>query len=187
MRYAHACGLIGRDPTAGVSAAPKRRADDAPERVTAEMVPTRTEALAILAGTPAGYPAAAALGLAGLRIGECVGMRAEAVDRATRQVTVDQQAQPLTGHGMVLTTPKAERVRTITVPGLVAVELRRHLREHPTGILFAGPATACCGRPRSTSWPGCRRSPRPGSKAGSCSTPCATSAPAVPRRRDGLS
>ena len=102
------------------------------------MVPTRAEAVAILAGTPTGYPAAAALGLAGLRIGECVGMRAEAVDLATRQVTVDQQAQPLTGHGMVLTTPKAERVRTITVPGLVAVELRRHLREHPTDILFAG-------------------------------------------------
>jgi integrase len=39
----------------------------------------------------------------------------------------------------VLTTPKAEKVRTITVPGLVAVELRRHLRDHQAdGILFRG-------------------------------------------------
>jgi integrase len=38
------------------------------------------------------------------------------------------------------TTPKAEKVRTITLPGLpgsVAVELRRHLRDHVAeGILF---------------------------------------------------
>lgn len=79
-----------------------------------------------------------ALGLAGLRIGETLGMAADrtAVDR--REVTVDQQAQPLTGRGMVLTTPKAERCRTIKVPGLVAVELRRHLRDHPEALAAAG-------------------------------------------------
>jgi integrase len=43
------------------------------------------------------------------------------------------------GGRRVLTTPKAEKVRTITVPGLVAVELRRHLRDHQAdGILFRG-------------------------------------------------
>jgi hypothetical protein len=34
------------------------------------------------------------------------------------------------GNELVLTTPK---VRTITVPGVVAVELRRHLRDHHDG------------------------------------------------------
>jgi len=39
----------------------------------------------------------------------------------------------------VLTTPKAEKVRTITVPSLVAVELRRHMRDHVSdGVLFRG-------------------------------------------------
>src|SRR5215207_4084253 len=42
------------------------------------------------------------------------------------------------GHA-VLTTPKAEKVRTITVPSLVAVELRRHMRDHVSdGVLFRG-------------------------------------------------
>jgi integrase len=41
--------------------------------------------------------------------------------------------------GAVLTTPKAEKVRTITVPAVVAVELRRHLRDYVAeGILFRG-------------------------------------------------
>lgn len=40
---------------------------------------------------------------------------------------------------LVLTTPKAEKVRRIVVPGLVAVELRRHLRDHHAeGLLFRG-------------------------------------------------
>jgi integrase len=137
-RYAFECGLVGRDPTVGVEAAPKRRADDAPEHVAPTQVPTRAEALAILQSAPSGYRAAIALGLAGLRIGEVLGMTAEAIDLATRRVKVDQQAQPLAGLGMTLTTPKAERVRTITVPGVVAVELRRHLREHASGVLFPG-------------------------------------------------
>lgn len=137
-RYAFACGLVGRDPTIGVTAGPKRRADDAPEHVSDDQVPTRAEALAILTHAPAPYRAAVALGLAGLRIGEVLGMTAECVDLAQRQVTVQRQAQPLAGQGMTITTPKAERVRTITVPGVVAVELRRHLREHPSGTLFPG-------------------------------------------------
>src|SRR5690606_27211341 len=66
MRYAHACGLIGRDPTIGVDAGPKYRDGDATGRVTADDVPTRAEALAILTGTPTAYRAAVALGLAGL-------------------------------------------------------------------------------------------------------------------------
>jgi integrase len=137
-RYAYVCGLVGRDPTIGVTAGPKRRADDAPEHVGDDRVPTRAEALTILTHTPAAYRATVALGIAGLRIGEVLGMKAEAVDLAQRRVTIERQAQPLAGQGMQLTTPKAERRQTITVPGVVAVELRRHLRDRPAGILFPG-------------------------------------------------
>lgn len=41
---------------------------------------------------------------------------------------------------MVLTTPRAEKVRTITGLGVVALELRRHLRDHHVGgeLIFSG-------------------------------------------------
>jgi integrase len=138
MRDAHENRLIGHDPTLGVEAAPKRRADDAPEHVSPDAVPTRAEALAILMNTPLEYRAAIALGLAGLRIGEVLGMTAEAITIDKREVSVVQQAQPIRGKGMAITTPKAEKRRTIVVPGLVGTELRRHLRDHPTGIQFPG-------------------------------------------------
>jgi integrase len=138
LRYAYANGLVGRDPTRGVDAAPKRRANDTPEHVSPDQVPTRAEALAILTNAPLAYRAAVALGLAGLRVGEVSAMSAERVAIDRREVTIDQQAQEITGQGMTLTTPKAERVRTIKVPGVVAVELRRHLRDHPSGPLFPG-------------------------------------------------
>jgi integrase len=137
-RYAFECGLIGRDPTVGVDASPKRRADDARERLSDEDVPTRAEALAILRCAPSEYRAAVALGLAGLRIGEVLGMTAEAIDLAGRTVRIDQQAQPLPGRGTALTTPKAEKCRTIRVPELVAIELRRHLRTRASGLLYPG-------------------------------------------------
>jgi integrase len=79
-----------------------------------------------------------ALGLAGLRVGEVLGMTADRLKLDDRRVTVDRQMQQYGGR-RGLTTPKAEKTRTITVPGLVAVELRRHLRDHQAdGILFRG-------------------------------------------------
>jgi len=136
MRAAYASGRIGRDPTVGLKG-PKARADQRDGTVGPEDVPTRVEALAILAGTPLPFRAAVALGLAGLRIGEVLGMTADRIAIDRREVTVDRQLQRI-GNEFVLTTPKAEKVRTITVPALVAVELRRHLRDRPEGILFRG-------------------------------------------------
>ena len=63
-------GRVGRDPTAGLRA-PKARAGDPTSQVGPEDVPTRAEALAILAGAPSEFRAAVALGLAGLRAGGC--------------------------------------------------------------------------------------------------------------------
>lgn len=125
----------GGSPAGGyASASPRRRADDTSGRVGPDDVPTRDEALAILAAAPADYRAAIALGLAGLRIGEVLGLEWSKLDLARKRVTVDQQTD-----GYTITTPKNEKVRTITVPDLVAIELRRHRRDHATDRwLFPG-------------------------------------------------
>lgn len=138
LRAAHTAGRIAKDPTRGYRA-PKLRANEDDGKVGPEQVPTRAEALAILDGTPAPFRAAIALGLTGLRVGEVLGMSDDRVDLATpTTVTIDRQLQRVGGR-MVLTTPKAEKVRTIVVPGLVAVELRRHLRDHAGAeLLFTG-------------------------------------------------
>jgi integrase len=137
LRAAHVSGRIARDPTAGMREK-RRRADEKDDRVRPEDVPTRVEALAILNGTPGSFRAAVALGLAGLRVGEVLGLTADRVAIDLRQVTVDRQMQRYRGQA-VLTTPKAEKVRTITLPALIAVELRRHLRDHVSdGVLFRG-------------------------------------------------
>ena len=137
LRAAHTSGRIPRDPTAGLKEK-KRRAKEKDDRVRPEDVPTRAEALAILKGTPASFRAAVALGLAGLRVGEVLGMTADRVVVDQREVTVDRQMQRYGGRA-VLTTPKAQKARKITVPSLVAVELRRHLRDQVSeGILFRG-------------------------------------------------
>ena len=137
MRAAYAGGRIGRDPTRGFRA-PRARADEPDGKVTPDQVPTRAEALRILTAAPAPYRAAVALGLAGLRVGEVLGMSADRLALEARQVTVDRQLQRVGGQ-MVLTTPKAEKPRTIIVPQAVAVELRRHLRDHQgDGLLFRG-------------------------------------------------
>jgi integrase len=141
LRAAHASRRIGHDPTAGLRAK-RARAGEATGQVGPDDVPTRAEALAILAGAPAPVRAAIALGLAGLRVGEVLGMSADRLELDQRRVTVDRQMQQYGGR-LVLTTPKAEKVRTVVVPGLVAVELRRHLRDHRGhGILFRGPRGA---------------------------------------------
>jgi integrase len=137
MRAAHAAGRIGRDPTKGLKA-PKARNGEPDGKVGPDQVPTRSEVAALLEGAPGPYRAAIALGIAGLRVGEVLGMAADRIDLGTRSVTVDQQLQRVEGE-LILLTPKAEKARTIIVPGVVAVELRRHLRDHHgDGLIFRG-------------------------------------------------
>jgi integrase len=159
LRAAHASRRIGHDPTAGLREK-RPRAGERTGQVGPEDVPTRAEALAILAGAPASFRAAIALGLAGLRVGEVLGMTADRLELDRRRVTVDRQMQRYGGR-LVLTTPKAEKARTITVPNLVAVELRRHLRDHVAeGVLFRGRrgvAPRCCAATSSTRRRGGRR------------------------------
>lgn len=137
MRAAHASGRIGRDPTRGLRT-PKARAGEPDGRVGPDQVPTRDEALAILEAAPPRFRAAISLGMAGLRIGEVLGMTGDRLELDLRRVTVDQQLQRIGGK-LTLTTPKSEKVRTIVVPEPVAIELRRHVRDHHgEGILFRG-------------------------------------------------
>jgi len=137
LRAAYTSRRIGHDPTVGLREK-RRRADERGDQVRPQDVPTRAEALAILASAPPPYRAGVALGLAGLRVGEVLGMTVDRLELDSRRVTVDRQMQRYAGQ-MTLTTPKAEKVRTITVPNLVAVELRRHLRDYgPEGLLFHG-------------------------------------------------
>jgi integrase len=137
LRAAHVAGRITRDPTAGLRP-PRTKVGDSDGRVSPDDIPTRDEAIAILEGAPAPFRAAIALGIAGLRVGEVLGMCADRVELATSRVTVDQQMQVMAGVRQ-LTGPKREKVRTIVVPSVVAVELRRHLRDHQDeGLLFRG-------------------------------------------------
>lgn len=140
LRAAYVSRRIGHDPTAGLRTKRARADERVAGQVGPDQVPTRAEALAILAAAPERFRAAIALGLAGLRVGEVLGMTADRVELAQRRVTVDRQLQRV-GNENVLTTPKSEKIRTITVPGLVAVELRRHLRNRPKGFLFVGERT----------------------------------------------
>jgi integrase len=138
LRAAYASGRIGRDPTRGLRR-PKARAGEPDGRVGPDQVPTRDEVLAILEAATARFRAAIALGIAGLRVGEVLGMTPDRLSLDERKITVDRQLQRVGGR-LELTTPKAEKARTIVVPGVVAVELRRHLRDYQEdeGVLVRG-------------------------------------------------
>jgi integrase len=63
---------------------------------------------------------------------------ADRLDLERRRLLVDRQLQRIAGE-TVFTGPKAEKVRSVALPGAVVLELRRHLRDHQGGgILFRG-------------------------------------------------
>lgn len=135
MRAAYSTRRISHDPT--TNARPKKRNRNERDRVGPEDVPTRAEVAAIWNGAPTTFRAAIALGATGLRVGEVVGLTADRVDVEQRLVTIDRQLQHIDGQ-LQFTKPKREKERTIRVPSAVAVELRRHLRARPKGLLFRG-------------------------------------------------
>ena len=131
LRQAHADGACPIDPTERLTR-PRRDPHDKTGVVTADMVPSHGEALRILAATPPRYSLGMALGLGcGLRVGEILGLRPQDVNLFAGTISVAQQYQR---RGLV--APKTWRgVRTIEVPELVAVELRRALRDAPPADL----------------------------------------------------
>lgn len=145
LRAAYANGSIGRDPTVGLRN-PRVRADDRDAMVSPEQVPTREEATRILGAAPPRYQAAVALGMSGLRLGEVLGLCWDRVDLDAGCITIDHQLQRLAGPA-VLTTPKAERNRTIDIAPFVVDELRGHRRmqlAHGERVSY-GEACPVCG------------------------------------------
>jgi integrase len=130
-RQAHADGACPVDPTRRL-VRPRRDPHDTDGVVTADEVPSRAEALAIVAGAPIRYRLGVALGFGcGLRIGEVLGLRPCDVGPRAETISVKVQQQR---RGLV--SPKTWRgVRTIEVPELVLVELRRALRDDPPADL----------------------------------------------------
>jgi integrase len=131
LRQAHADRLIPTDPTLRVKL-PRRDSLDRNGIVTADQVPTRAEAMAVIDGAPSPYRAAVMLGLGcGMRVGEVLGLAPSRIDLAAGTLTIDQQQQRRR-----LDSPKTWRgVRTIEPPDSVMFELRRLLREGPPAEL----------------------------------------------------
>lgn len=144
MRQAFDDKRITTDPTIRLRM-PRRDPLDRTGIVTAEEVPTHAEALAILAGAPAPFRFAVALGIGcGLRAGEVLGVTPAQIDLAAGTLRVDAQ-EPRRGR----TGPKTWRgVRTIELPDVVKLALRQALRDDPpaTVPLMSGSRG---GRPRN--------------------------------------
>jgi integrase len=142
LKAAYVNRRIEVDPTLGVKM-PKVRTGDPDDRVNPEDVPTRAEVLRILDGAPPRFRAALALGVTGLRIGEVMAVSADRLDMEQRRLVIDRQLQRVKrSPGVwenIFTLPKGEKKRTITLPGAVVLELRRHMRDHQGGgLLFRG-------------------------------------------------
>lgn len=127
LKMALGARKIAYDPTIDVDSTPVFRADAKTGHVTADKIPTPAEAWRILYAAPDRYRAAHALGLAGLRIGEVLGLRLDHIDFDAGTLTVDVQATELSGEGVILQTPKCEKVRTIEVSPEIMDVLRRHV------------------------------------------------------------
>lgn len=160
LRAAHTNGRIPRNPADNLKPLVAREGE--PDGVVRpEDVPSTEEVLAILAGAPPQWRAAIALGSTGLRRGEMLGLAVDRIDIDTRTIIIDRQLARLANRPL-LKLPKRGKVRTIEVPPLVAVELRRHLRQHvdlerafeggggPAVLLHQGrPGTTACVAPHS--------------------------------------
>lgn len=134
LRDAHEDRRIPTNPGLGVRA-PRARGNL--QRIGPNDVPSTAEVLQIWQAAPDRFRAAIALGTAGLRVGEVLGLSADRVGMAA--VLVDRQLQRSMSGARELTTPKAEKVRTVQLPAAVAREVRRHLEEHQgSGMLFRG-------------------------------------------------
>ena len=111
--------------------------------IRALVLPTPDEVNAIFRSAPLRFRAAVALGAGcGMRLGEVLGLAIDRVRGDRNEVTIDRQLQRVEGALTVLPYTKTARGRrTIRVPGSVALELRRHLRDvdpGASGLLFTG-------------------------------------------------
>jgi len=128
--------VIAHNPCDGVALpkVPPRKV----EPLTVEQVET------IVASAPDEYRALLVLAAGtGLRAGELFGLQVRHVDFLRRLLTVEQQVQPRTGHGVHVCPPKTQSsYRTIPLPQVVVDALAGHLRVYPAGaedFIFTAP------------------------------------------------
>jgi integrase len=128
--------LINVNPFEGVKLPSVRRTIDALQIVPMPVI--RTE---LLPAVPARYQALVAVGAgAGLRWGECIGLRLDSVDLDARTLTVRRTVVEVAGSASPKPYPKSRAGhRTIPLPAWVALALKVHLDEYkqgPNGEIF---------------------------------------------------
>ena len=102
---------------------------------------------------PAEYRALPVIAVgAGLRQGECFGVKRSAVDFLRRRLLVREQVKLVSGHGgPFLDLPKRGKVREVPLADSVSAALAEHMRLFPPGtdgLLFTGPDGGLLSRDR---------------------------------------
>jgi integrase len=121
--------LIGFNPCEGVKLLRRRRKD------TDDQTISREQLAALLPATPDRYRTLVALAAGtGLRWGESVGLRWDAIDLAAGVVRVVRVAEEVSGHVRLKPYPKSRAGRrTVPLPPFVMEALRVHARDYPAG------------------------------------------------------
>ncbi|MGH3367924.1 MAG: tyrosine-type recombinase/integrase [Nocardioidaceae bacterium] len=141
MRTAVRDRTIGYNPCDGVRLPPERDRHDRDEQVISRdtfirqllpVIPERYRALVAVAGGT------------GLRWGECLGLRIDAIDLETGLVDVRRVVIEVNGKVLSKAFPKSQAGRrTVPLPEFAARALRDHIREYPltrTGEVFTNEA-----------------------------------------------
>jgi integrase len=123
--------LLAFNPCEGVRL-PRRRRKDSDDQTA-----TRTEVTALLAAVPDRYRPLVALAVGtGLRWGECVGLRWDAIDLDTKTVRVIRVAVEVSGHVTAKPYPKSKAGRRdVPLPPAVAAMLDGYAAAYPPGPL----------------------------------------------------
>lgn len=129
MRSAVRDRLIGFNPCEGVRLPPRRRMD------TDELVVSREELGRLMPAVPDRYRALVALAAGtGLRWGECVGLRWDAIDLVLNVVRVVRVAEEVSGHVTLKPYPKSRAGRrTVPLPAFVVQALNKHREQFAPG------------------------------------------------------
>jgi integrase len=121
--------LVGFNPCEGVKLRRRRRKD------TDDQTISRQQLARLLPATPDRYRALIAVAAGtGLRWGEVVGLRWDAIDLAAGVVSVVRVAEEVSGHVRLKPYPKSRAGRrTVPLPPFAVELLRLHEKEYPAG------------------------------------------------------
>jgi integrase len=121
--------LISANPCDGVKLPAQRWTD------TSMQVLTRDQFRDLLLHIPDRHRALVAMGAGtGLRWGELVGLRLDAIDQSRMLLRVIRTLTEVAGHVQVKPYPKSRAGRrTVPIPGFALAELERHVKAYPPG------------------------------------------------------